>query len=217
MYTQIRPFPPKKHPSQRGNQRRLGWGFVVCQFPGVPVFKVAARATSACRNRPPPTSSNGCRRQQTCRLWGWRHPHAVVGLGGTFHVSPGQTCRHRQVVFFAKKFQTWSFLTLHQAGIFTIITIGWSWNVVAKKYSLRACLRFHTSLPFFVMIPIMQSVIAFLTTSPPAETVNREKPTRSVHTCNTNGWKSKHIYLRHVQVTFCDLQSSVQERTLCSV
>jgi hypothetical protein len=51
--------------------------------------------------------------QPTCRTWGWRHPHAGVGPGGTCHVSPGQTCRHPQGVLFDKKFRRWSFLAFH--------------------------------------------------------------------------------------------------------
>jgi hypothetical protein len=50
-------------------------------------------------------------RQETCRRWGWRQGLAGFGPGGTWHVSPGQTCRHWDVVLFDNFFCRWSFLT----------------------------------------------------------------------------------------------------------
>jgi hypothetical protein len=49
----------------------------------------------------------------TCRHWPRRQGLAGTGPGGTCHVSPGQGCRHSQVVFFDKFFQRWSFLPFH--------------------------------------------------------------------------------------------------------
>jgi hypothetical protein len=59
------------------------------------------------------TAIDGITCQETCRIWGWRHPLAIVGPGGTCHVSPGQTCRHSEVVSFDNIFQRWSFLPFH--------------------------------------------------------------------------------------------------------
>jgi hypothetical protein len=44
------------------------------------------------------------------------------GPGGRQHVSPAQTCRHPEVVFFDKTFGRWSFLT-----------INWGrWSILSK-------------------------------------------------------------------------------------
>jgi hypothetical protein len=59
-----------------------------------------------------PAGADGGNGAATCRKWHWRHPPAGAGPGGTCHVSPGQACRHRELVFFDKKFQRWSFLAL---------------------------------------------------------------------------------------------------------
>jgi hypothetical protein len=74
----------------------------MCQL-SLPAWPVAAG----------PTPDNVRPRQVSCRLSLWRHHLAGFGPGGTCHVSPGQGCRHRQVVFFSKLFQRWSFLTIH--------------------------------------------------------------------------------------------------------
>jgi hypothetical protein len=75
-------------------------------------------ATSPCRlwrrrHGPLPLTPSPARPSQAkCRRWEGRHPPAGTGPGGTCHVSPGQGCRHSAGVFFGKKFQRWSFLTL---------------------------------------------------------------------------------------------------------
>jgi hypothetical protein len=64
----------------------------------MPVLTLAACATQACwiwRQGPPAlTGGDDVTWQVTCRFWLKRHVIAVVGPGGTCHVSPGQTCRH---------------------------------------------------------------------------------------------------------------------------
>jgi hypothetical protein len=76
-------------------------------------------ATSPCRNwgrRQGPlgqTAGNGAVCTATCRRWLWRQAPAGTGPGGTCHMSPGQGCRHSELVFFGKKFQRWSFLSFH--------------------------------------------------------------------------------------------------------
>jgi hypothetical protein len=59
-----------------------------------------------------PAGANDDVRPATCQKWRWRQGGAGAGPGGTCHVSPGQGCRHSEVVFFDKYFQRWSFLTL---------------------------------------------------------------------------------------------------------
>jgi hypothetical protein len=76
-------------------------------------------STSACRHLPrrhgPPglTAANVDVSTGTCWRWQRRHALAGTGPGGTCHVSPGQGCRHSEVVFFGKFFQRWSLLPFH--------------------------------------------------------------------------------------------------------
>jgi hypothetical protein len=81
-------------------------------------------ATQTCRHPPGGRahSANGDGRQATCRCCRWRQVRAVIGPGGTLHVSPAHSCRHRWVVLFDKFIQEWSFLTIHWC----------SWSLLSK-------------------------------------------------------------------------------------
>jgi hypothetical protein len=76
-------------------------------------------ATWTCRHPPRRhgphglTPFDGGTSQVPCRRCQRQQALAGTGPGGTCHVSPGQGCRHRQVIFFVKLFQKWSFLTIH--------------------------------------------------------------------------------------------------------
>jgi hypothetical protein len=85
----------------------------------VPVFSHVASATPAyqiwLKRQGPPwvTAVDGDGHQPACRLWGRRQVLAGFGPGGKRHVSPTQTCHHRDVVLFDNFFGRWSFLTIH--------------------------------------------------------------------------------------------------------
>jgi hypothetical protein len=94
----------------------------------VPAAVEAAPAMPACRywlRRQGPlkeTAVDDVTRQGICRRWARRHVPTGFGPGGRWHMSPGQTCRHPEMIFFDNFLDRWSFLRFHWR----------SWSLLSK-------------------------------------------------------------------------------------